>query len=105
MFDALYDTKNMSDALNDNWCGPDKLPHAEEVRIAIFDKEDGGDGHKVELYCTAMPAKFFTIKALETRNSAGELRQGFKLNTGSGCFEWSIKTAEMLTEGTLGVDG
>ena len=95
MFDCLYETKEMKKILGTSFCGPDRLPHFEEVRIAIFEEDHENDGYGVELYCTATPAKFFTIKALDSKNSVGDQQKGFKFSTGTGQFEWAVNTAKM----------
>ena len=104
MFDCLYETKEIKEVLGYNFCGPDKLPHFQEVRIAVFEEDHENDGYGVELYCTAAPAKFFTVKALDYRNSVGDEKKGFSLSTGSGQFEWAVNAAKMINEGMLSCD-
>ena len=91
-------TNNMKAALGNNFCGPDELPHAQEILIAKFDK-GSDDGYEVELYCTAYPAQAFRIKALDSKDSSGELRKGFTVVTGTGVFEWVVYTARLINEG------
>lgn len=103
MLDFLYDTSEMKKALSGNWCGPSTLAHGIEVRIAVFKDDIKNDGYAVELCCTATPANFYTIKALDSKNSVGDMRKGFSLHTGSGCFEWAVETARMVNTGMLTV--
>ncbi len=104
MFDSLYECRanGMKKALGDNFCGPDRLPHGQEVLVAVFEDNPKSDGHRVEMYCTALPAMFYKIKALDSKNSVGDEQKGFCLETGSGVFEWAVTTAKMINEGMLG---
>lgn len=102
--DYLYETTEMKSHLGANFCGPEKLPHMQEVRVAVFDDNPESDGYAVEIYCTAAPAKFFTIKALDSKNSCGHPRKGFTLTAGSGQFEWAVNTAKMINDGALCCD-
>jgi hypothetical protein len=102
MLDFMYKTDEMKKALGDSFCGPNILPHGQEVRIAIFAEDSENDGNGVELYCCAMPAKFYTVKALDGKNSLGKDIKGFSLNTGSSELDWAVTTAKMINEGMLG---
>lgn len=66
------------------WCGPVKLPHGVEVLVARYEPEPNSDGQRVEVYCTAMPARGYIIRALAGRNSCGEPIAPFELHTGAG---------------------
>ncbi len=69
-------------AFNRNWIGPAKYESHKETLVARYDAE--GDGQPVEIYCTAMPARFYTLKALAGKNSIGKLIAPFEFMTGSG---------------------
>lgn len=55
----------------------------------------------MEIYCYAVPAEFFTIKALGDNNSCGEPKSTFTLETGSGMAELSAQIAQAISEGML----
>ena len=68
----------------DHWCGPDVLPYGEDVLIAQYVSPEDSDGQSCDVYCCAMPARFYTLKALSGKNSIGEPKKAFTLGTGSG---------------------
>lgn len=80
-------------------CGPDRLPHAKEVLVARYPAHE--DGHCVEIYCTAMPARFYTIRVLHATNCLGELKPGFTLCTGSSCERLAARIARAVSRGML----
>lgn len=99
--DFLYETETLKDIMGSHYCGPDVLPHDEEVRVAKLDDDPESDGYGVEIYCTACPAQFFTIKILDSTNSIGEERGGFALTTGSGMAELSYQIALSVNQGMI----
>lgn len=81
------------------------LKHAEETLIATFPKDPpDGDGQPVEVYCSAWPAEFFEIRALEAPNSTGKPQKAFKITTGSGMSELAKKIAQAIAEGMLSAE-
>ena len=101
MLDSLYETREEDRiAFGENFTGVKKLEHAKDILVAKF--EGDGDGFDVEVYCCAMPARFYSIKALPTKNSVGELQDGFELTTGSGMLEWTAETAKQISGGMVG---
>ena len=103
MFDELYNSDRIKGVFGDAWCGPEVLPRHQEVRIAKYEENADDDGQGVEVYCTAMPAQFFTVKALAGKNSVGDENPGFILSTGSDCAEWAAETARMINTGMVGL--
>jgi len=55
----------------------------------------------VEVYCSAAPAKFYDIVALDSQNSIGRTKKGFMLSTGSGCEREAQVIAKLLNDGML----
>ena len=88
--------------LGKNFCGPETLPHGKETLIAMFSKTCE-DGQPVKLYCTALPARFYTIKASSSKNSMGKGIKPFTLQTGSGCEKLAIDIALAIANGMLGI--
>lgn len=74
--------------------------------IKRFEKAADGDGQPVEVYETSMPAKFYTVKALPSKNSVGAPIPGFTLGTGSGSAmrELAMRIAQATSEGMLGIE-
>lgn len=103
MSDFLYKTDDIKAVIGENFCGPDVLPHGEEVLVAVFADDPKRNGHGVELYCISLPVKFYTIKALDSENSMGTPQKGFILSTGSGQLEWAVDTAKKINEGMVGI--
>jgi hypothetical protein len=82
-----------------------RLEHSTETLIAKYIKPDpDGDGQDVLVYCCAMPAEFFIIKAMASTNSLNHLKQPFTLSTGSGMSELSAEIAKAISEGMLGLE-
>ena len=89
-------------AFNRQWCGPDKYETHKETLVARYEAQ--GDGQPVEIYCTAMPARFYTLKALAGKDSVGEPIAPFEFGTGSG-IEMARLVAQMgkaIAAGMLG---
>lgn len=84
-----------------SWCGPRKLRHATSTLIARYSPTVQDDGHEVEVYCTALPARFYEIRAKARIDSMGYTHTGFTLATGSGQHELAAKIAEALANGML----
>lgn len=61
------------------WCGPDRLEHGKLTLIAKVPKTED-DGCDVEVYCTAMPSRFYSVRAL----GHNPKEAGLVLSTGSG---------------------
>lgn len=101
MIEFLYEATHQDRAeFLGNWCGPDTFEHSKKMLVARY--QGTGDGQSVEVYCTAMPARFYALKVLPGKNSVGEDRQGYEITTGSDCQEWAAETAAMIAEGMLG---
>jgi hypothetical protein len=104
MFEQLYDVKpEESEVFGLNWCGSTKFEKHTPMLIAKFTKDKDSDGQDVEVYCSAAPARFFTIKALDSTNSVNEINKGFTLETGSGMAVLTKQIAEAISSGMLGI--
>lgn len=101
MLDFLYQVRGEERRVfGKNWCGPeDSFKPWEETLVARYPGE--GDGQPVDVYCTAGPARFFTIKALEGKNSVGEVKKPWSLGTGSSEGELAAKIALAISRNML----
>lgn len=59
-----------------HWCGPATLPHAESVLVAQYAPLNE-DGCAVDVYATAVPARFFAIKTHDATIGLGTVREFF----------------------------
>lgn len=103
MFDSLYKGDRRCYPLN--FTPPETFRHGEDELIAKLKSEKDDDGYDVEIYELRMPATFWKIKVLPTRNSIDELRPGFEISTGSGGDEMLslvIRIAEQINDGMMG---
>lgn len=102
LFDFLYQEAGLEKkTFGKHYCAEGPFVHGEEKLIARYAKEKGGDGHDVEVYETRLPARFFRIMAIETRNSVGGFKPGFNLETGSGQEQLAADIALAISEGML----
>jgi len=101
-FDSLYVPYESERAtFGVRWCGPEKYKSWKETRIARFCKNPGSDGQTVDVYCTAAPARFYTLKVRKGRNSVGEKLLAWEFGTGSSMAELAAKMAEAIAGGML----
>jgi len=101
--DCLYKTTYEDKKIwGDSFCGPTKFIHGKETLISRIIKRSP-DGQTVEVYCTAMPARFYTIKVLEGEKSVYAYKKQFEFRTGSGygMQELSKLIANAIAEGML----
>jgi hypothetical protein len=104
MFDVLYTPYSQEPLIfGDNWTAPERYEHMKEVLCARYEAE--GDGHPVEVYCAAYPARFYTIKVLPGPNSVGQMRDGWELGTGSSCAQLAHDIATAVSTGMLNLHG
>jgi hypothetical protein len=85
------------------WCGPELYETHKEQLIARYEPDADSDGQPVEIYCTPMPARFYTIRALESPNSVGEMQPGFELGTGSSMAQLAADMGAAIADGMLGL--
>ena len=105
MMSELYLVRESEKApFGDKWIGPEKFEKGQEYLIAKLKREKGSDGHTVEVYCIAFPARFYTIIALPTPPLAEEAKDGFRLSTGTIEPELVAKIAAAIADGILGMD-
>ena len=81
----------------DAWCGPAQFEHGAQTRVARY-KRDQEEGYDVEVLCTAMPARAYTIVAAPTDASGG-----FIITTGSDMAELVANIAKAISSGMLTV--
>lgn len=89
-------------AFGGNWCGPAAYELHTETLVARYESGDHDDGQTVEVYCTAMPARFYTILALPGVNSVGESIDPWEFVTGSSQETLAANIARAASEGLLG---
>ena len=98
--DELYKPQAYElEAFGDNCCGPEQYEHWEKHLIAMYDPEE--DGARVEVYCEAAPARFYTIKVFPHRDYKGNLVPGYTLGTGSGEARLTADIARAISERML----
>ena len=72
-------------AFGSNWCGPESYEIHKETLVARYESDICSDGQTVEVYCVAMPARFYIIRALAGANSVGDPLGGhYTLNSAAG---------------------
>ena len=79
----------------DAWCGPAQFEYGTQTLVARYQR-DQEEGYDVEVLCTAMPARTFTIVAQAT-----DVSGGFIMSTGSGMAELVASMAQAISSGML----
>jgi hypothetical protein len=105
--DCLYlstDDRNPLKGLGEYHKPPARFEHGRDALVAKVPKVNGGDGQPVEVYECRMPARFYKIKVLPSKNSVGEKKEGYEITTGSGdqMGELTASLAISITEGMIG---
>ncbi len=101
-FEQLYFVRQEHiEIFGEYWCGPGKLEHGEDVLIARYPK-DNGDGQSVDIYCCAMPARFYILKVLADVNSVDESQVAYEVSTGSSQAGLAALIAKAISGGMLG---
>ena len=101
--DFMNDTRDYERAaFGNNWVGPEKFEHGKEVLIAIYPCSEKSDGHRVDVYCIAYPARFYRLDVYDWPNSVGELQPGWEICTGSGAHKIAAHLAREIERGMLG---
>lgn len=106
LFRSRYDSDRVS------YHPPSVFDHAKDYHVATFRKHknektgvyDQGDGFDVQVWECRWPARFFTVVALPTANSVGEMRPGFRLSFGSGQERIAAMLAQMIADGMLSAE-
>jgi hypothetical protein len=93
-----YDSEKQ--AFRENWIGPEAYKHMEEALIAKY--EPRPDGQPVEVYCTACPARFYTLKVAPYPNSLGKPEKGYEITTGSSMAKFAAELAGLIANGMIG---
>jgi hypothetical protein len=102
-FNSLYRPyQHELEAFGDNWCGPESYAHMQDVLCAAYKAAEGSDGQDVDVYCCAMPARFYKIAARPGVNSAGDLVPAWEFGTGSSASKLAADIAKAASEGMLG---
>ena len=90
------------EAFGDYWCGPESYEHGEEVLVARYESSDEDDGQTVQVFCTPLPACFYTLHVLKGVNSIREPQTPWKVSLGSGQAQLAADIAEAVSTGMLG---
>ncbi len=102
MFENMYTPyAHERHAFGENWTGPPTYRYGEDDGCALYTKRSGSAGQSVEVYCCAMPARFYTMKVLPGENSVGQPQAGYTIKTGSGQAELVAKLAEAIRDGMI----
>lgn len=97
-------TPDEAKAFGSHWCFRDEFfEYAKETLVATYENETG-EGHPVEVYCTAMPTRFYRIDAGITRDANGWPVDGFSISTGGGMAALTHQVAIAITRGLLTVE-
>jgi hypothetical protein len=101
IFARLYATNDRDRAaFGEAWCGPERLAYGEDTLVARYAAD--GDGRGVEVYCCAMPARFWTLRILPSPSEPS----GYDLTTGSDhrtAARAARMSARMIAEGMIAV--
>lgn len=84
-----------------HWCGPEEYLPWEKVLVARYPKLEGGDGQDVEIYCVAVPARFYSIRVLAGENSVKTYLPAYKIETGSGASTVAALLGKEISRGML----
>ena len=103
MFDSLYyPYKEEMQAFGEHWCGPDKYPSWDDIIVAKYRKHPGGDGQSVDVYCSAGPSRFYTLRVKAGKNSVNKQQEAYQIRTGSSCWNVAAELAELIADGMIG---
>ena len=103
MFESMYEIRaDERTPYKENWCGPEHFEHAVPTLIARYKASKESDGQTAEVYCTAMPARFYDVKALQDKNSIDITIDPWTLSTGSG-HEMAVLAAEIAKQTAEGM--
>ena len=106
-FDTLYEVRHSDFApFSEHYVGPPlawRIERATPTLIASY-KRESCDGQDVDVYCTAMPARFYSLHVMAGERYDGEPKPACKLNTGSGMAEWAAQTAKLISQGMVTID-
>jgi hypothetical protein len=87
-----------------HWCGPERFEIWKETLVAKY-SQLSGDGQPVHVYCTAAPARFYTLKVLSAPSSVGDPQPPYALkfvvNTGSEQQDLVAQVARAIAMGLL----
>lgn len=89
------------EAFGEHWCGPKKYIPWEDVLVARFEKDKGGDGRSVDVFGCATPARFYTLKVKSGTNIVGDPQHAFEVSTGSGAWKMAAEIASAIADGML----
>ena len=81
----------------DAWCGPAQFEYGTQTLVARY-KRDQEEGYDIEVLCTAMPARAYTIVAAPT-----DVSGGFIITTGNHMAELVATMAKAISGGMLTV--
>ena len=69
--------------------------------IAQYPSLPESDGQSVDVYCCAMPARFYRLIVKKEPNSTGDIKEAYRVKTGSGAHKLTAKLAKAISWGML----
>lgn len=100
---VLYDVRDEEQrAFGEHWVDGAKLMHGEWTLCAIYNCKPDSDGHHVDVYCMAMPARFYKLDVYAWPNSVGEVKPGWEIITGSSAHAVAALMAHEISRGMVG---
>ncbi|MBN1321154.1 MAG: hypothetical protein JXA87_09975 [Thermoleophilia bacterium] len=103
MFEEAYNQRpHDRQPFGEHWVHDGGFPHGVETLVARYERTSG-DGQTTEVFVTAMPARFYTIKVRESETTEGRALPAWALSTGSGRHDLAARIAEAIAAGMLGV--
>jgi hypothetical protein len=85
------------------WCGPELYQMRKAQLVARYESQDDEDGQTVEIFCTPMPARFYSIRVLEAPLRNGGIRPAYEFGTGSSMANLAAQIGEAIANGMLGL--
>jgi hypothetical protein len=91
-------------ALGRRYKPPARFRHGVAELVAELPKQPNSDGYHVRVYESRLPARFYKVVALPSKNSCGEPRPGFTLSTGSSMTDLVGALTLAVNDGMLDIE-
>ena len=99
MIDPPYTTRPYTvAAFGAAWCGPPQFDHGKRYLVARYYAPAGSDGQSVEVFCSMVPADFFTIQVLEGVDAVGKPTPAYELSTGSSMAKLAADIGQAIAD-------
>ena len=93
---AVTDRETVPFQSNSRLTFNDTLQHGVPTLAASYSAQNS-DSHDVEVFVTAMPARFYRIEVAPRGD-----KPGYTITTGTGCADLARQVAEAIADGMLG---